>query len=94
MITAIVSIIVRSDRIPEVARAVAAVEGVQTVYSVTGDVDLIAIVTVRRHDELARVIAGSIGKVEGVVDTTTNIAFESYSSQDLGEGFSLGEPED
>ncbi|MGP9693695.1 Lrp/AsnC family transcriptional regulator [Brachybacterium sp. AOP25-B2-12] len=94
MITAIVSIIVRSDSIPEVARAVAGLDGVQTVYSVTGDVDLVAIVTVRRHDELARVIADAIGKVDGVLDTSTNIAFETYSAQDLGEGFSLGEPED
>lgn len=93
MITAIVSIIVRSDSIPEVARAIAALDGVQTVYSVTGDVDLVAIVTVRRHDELARVIADAIGKVDGVLDTSTNIAFETYAAQDLGEGFSLGEPE-
>lgn len=91
MITAIVSIIVETDRIPEVAQEIADVPGVQTVYSVTGDVDLVAIVAVRRHEEFAGVIADRIGKIAGVVDTTTNISFATYSSRDLGEGFSLGE---
>ncbi|SLM89389.1 Lrp/AsnC family transcriptional regulator [Brachybacterium nesterenkovii] len=91
MITALASIIVDSSRIPEVAQEIADIPGVETVYSVTGDVDLVAIVTVRRHEEFAGVIADRIGKVEGVLDTTTNIAFAAYSARDLGEGFSLGE---
>ncbi|GAB2544774.1 Lrp/AsnC family transcriptional regulator [Brachybacterium huguangmaarense] len=91
MITAIVSITVQPDRIPEVAQAIADLDGVRRVYSVTGDVDLIAVVSVRRHEDLAEVIADRIGKVEGILDTATNIAFAEYASRDLGEGFSLGE---
>jgi len=91
VITAIVSILVDSSRIPEVAQQIADVDGAQRVYSVTGDVDLIAVVAVRRHEDLAAIIADHIGKVDGVLDTTTNIAFAEYSSQDLAEGFSLGE---
>ena len=47
MITAIVMIQAATDAIPEVAEAVAELEGVSEVYSVAGDVDLIAVVRVR-----------------------------------------------
>ncbi|MFC0675974.1 Lrp/AsnC family transcriptional regulator [Brachybacterium hainanense] len=90
MITAIVSIIVDGHRIPEVAEQIADLPAVDQVYSVTGDVDLIAVVRVREHEELAEVIADRIGKVEGVRDTTTNIAFKTYSRRDLDAAFDLG----
>ena len=57
MISAIVLINAEVDRIPEVAQEVAEIDGVTEVYSVTGNVDLIAMVRVREHDHLADVIA-------------------------------------
>lgn len=90
MITAIVSITVDSARIPEVAQQVVDREGVHQVYSVTGDADLIAIVHVRNHEDLADVIAGGINKVAGVRDTRTNIAFKTYSAADIDTAFDLG----
>lgn len=90
MITAIVSIIVEPHRIPEVAQQIVDIEGVEQVYSVTGDVDLIAVVRVRRHEDLAEVIADRMSKVDGVTDTRTNIAFRAYSKQDLDVAFDLG----
>ena len=69
MITAIVLVRAEVDRVPEVAEALAALTGVSEVYSVTGAVDLIAMVRVRQHDELADVIADRLGKVEGVIGT-------------------------
>lgn len=90
MITAIVSIVTDSARIPEVAQEIAELDGVDTVYSVTGQVDLVAIVRVRRHEDLADVIADRVSKVEGVLDTSTNIAFRTYSASDLGAAFDLG----
>ena len=77
-------------RIPEVAEAVAAIEGVSEVYSVTGDIDLVAIVRVREHDELADVIPGRINTVDGILATQTHIAFRTYSRHDLEAAFSLG----
>ncbi|MEE1651320.1 Lrp/AsnC ligand binding domain-containing protein [Brachybacterium sp. J144] len=90
MITAIVSILVESARIPEVAETIVDLDGVDHVYSVTGDVDLIVVVRVREHEELADVIADRISKVDGVLDTTTNIAFKTYSGRDLDAAFDLG----
>ena len=90
MITAIVLIDCATDSIPEVAENLANLEGVSEVYSVAGHVDLIAIVRVRHFDDIAGVIAGSISKVEGVVNTETHIAFRAYSRHDLESMFSLG----
>jgi DNA-binding Lrp family transcriptional regulator len=90
VITAIVMIRAATDSIPEVAQAIADLEGVSEVYSVAGDVDLIAVVRVREFDQVAEVIAGRINKVAGVVDTDTHIAFRAYSRHDLEAAFSIG----
>ena len=90
MITAIVMVTVETDQIPEVAQAIADIDGVSEVYSVAGHVDLIAIVRVREFDQVADVIAGRIDKVEGVLDTETNIAFRAYSRHDLEQAFAIG----
>ena len=90
MITAIVLISAATERIPEVAEALADLDGVSEVYSVAGDIDLVAIVRVREHDELASVIADRLNKVPGVLDTSTHIAFRSYSRHDLEAAFALG----
>ncbi len=90
MITAIVLVNVAADLIPEAAQAIAELDGVSEVYSVAGEVDLVAMVRVRRHDELADVIAGRLSKVEGVLSTETLIAFRAYSRHDLEAAFSLG----
>jgi DNA-binding Lrp family transcriptional regulator len=90
VITAIVLIQAEGSRIPEVAEALAELDGVSEVYSVTGGVDLIAVVRVRRHEELADVIADRIGKVSGVRHSDTHIAFRTYSQHDLEAAFALG----
>ncbi|MDP9093647.1 MAG: Lrp/AsnC ligand binding domain-containing protein [Actinomycetota bacterium] len=90
MITAIVMVSVESNQIPELAQAIADLEGVSEVYSVAGDVDLIAIVRVREFVQIAEVIAGRLSKVPGVLHTDTHIAFRAYSRHDLEGAFSIG----
>ncbi|HEY3714982.1 MAG TPA: Lrp/AsnC ligand binding domain-containing protein [Jatrophihabitantaceae bacterium] len=90
MITAIVMVAVEADKIPEVAQQIADLDGVSEVYSVAGDVDLIAVVRVREFDQVAEVIAGRLSKVDGVVHTDTHIAFRAYSQHDLDAAFSIG----
>ncbi|MDR2347283.1 MAG: Lrp/AsnC ligand binding domain-containing protein, partial [Bifidobacteriaceae bacterium] len=75
---------------PEAAQAIANVPGISQVYSVTGDVDLIAIAQVRRHEDLAQVIADRVSKTPGVVSTRTFIAFQTYSTVDLEEAYDIG----
>jgi DNA-binding Lrp family transcriptional regulator len=89
MITAIVMVSVEADQIPEVAQQLADLDGVSEVYSVAGDVDLIAVVRVREFDQVAEVIAGRLSKVDGVLHTDTHIAFRAYSRHDLDAAFSV-----
>ncbi|MDD7968169.1 Lrp/AsnC family transcriptional regulator [Actinomycetospora lemnae] len=90
MITAFVLVHADADRIPETAQAIADLPGVAEVYSCAGDVDLVAVVRVPEHEQLADAIAGGLSKVDGVQSTTTHIAFRSYSSQDEASAFSVG----
>lgn len=90
MTTAIVSIDVDSDKIPEAAEKIVEIPGVTEVYSVTGDWDLVVLVRVRNHDELAEIIPNLISKVDGVVRTQTQLAFRTYSQNDLESAFSIG----
>jgi DNA-binding Lrp family transcriptional regulator len=90
VITAIVLIGADVAAIPEVAERIAEIHEVTEVYSVTGDVDLIAMVRVREHERLADVIADRINKVPGVLTTETHIAFRTYTRHDLEAAFALG----
>ena len=78
------------DGIAAAAEAIADVDGVSEVYSVAGEFDLVAIVRVPAHDDLAKVIPGGIARVEGVARTESLIAFQVYSKHDLERMFSIG----
>jgi len=93
VITAIVLIDCATDSIPEVAQALAELDGVSEVYSVAGNSDLIAIVRVRQFEQVAEVIAGRISKTPGVLNTDTHLAFRAYSRHDLEDVFAIGFPE-
>lgn len=90
VITAIVFVHADVARIPEVAEEIAELDGVSEVYSVTGDIDLVALIRVRRHDEIAAVVADRLNKIDGVVNTETHIAFRAFSKHDLEAVFSIG----
>jgi DNA-binding Lrp family transcriptional regulator len=90
MVTAIVFVQAEVARISEVAEAIAALTGVSEVYSVTGAIDLIAIIRVAHHEQVAAVVADALNKVPGVLGTETHIAFRAYSAHDLEAAFSLG----
>lgn len=90
MLTAIVLVHTDADRIPEVAQHIADLQGVAEVYSCAGDVDLIAVLRVRDHAQIADIVTEHISKVVGVQRTATHIAFRSYSSLDTESGFEVG----
>jgi DNA-binding Lrp family transcriptional regulator len=76
--------------IPETAQAIADIPEVTEVYSVAGDYDLVVMVRVRNHDDLATVVSEKIAKVAGIERTQTLVAFKVYSRHDLESLFSLG----
>jgi DNA-binding Lrp family transcriptional regulator len=90
MVNAFVLLKVEPARIAALASALTEIDGVAEVYSVAGDVDLIAIVRVRHHEELAEVVTGRMAGLDGIVETRTMIAYQAFSQHDLDAMFSLG----
>lgn len=90
MITAFVLIQVDADTITEAAQTIADIPGVVEVYSCAGDVDLIAMIRVAAHEDIADLVPGKISRVAGVLNTATHIAFRSYSSADTDATFTAG----
>lgn len=89
MITAVVLISADRKAIPTLGEALAAVEGVSEVYSVTGQFDFIAMVRAREHEELADIVTRRVGQVPGVLRTDTHVAFKMYSRHDLESLFAI-----
>lgn len=90
MITTVVLAVCDIQQIPETAQQIADVADVTEVYSVAGDYDLVIMVRVRNHDDLARVVSEQIAKTPGVIRTQTLVAFKVYSRHDVEAMFSLG----
>ncbi len=90
MVTALCFIQAAPESINDAGQAIAAIDGVRAAYSVTGEIDLIALISVVDHEGVARVVTDGISKVPGVLTTQTHIAFRTYSTEDLDAGFSVG----
>ena len=90
MITALCFIKVSPESINSAGEQIARIPGVRAAYSVTGQIDLVALIEVPGHDDVARVVTDGIGAVSGVQSTETHIAFRTYSREDLEAGFSIG----
>ena len=90
MINTVVLAICDVHRIPEVAQAIADLPEVSEVYSVAGDYDLVIMVRVRQHEDLATVVTEGILRVPGVERTQTLVAFKVFSRHDVESLFSLG----
>ena len=90
MIHAFVLVDAEPSRIAPLAEELADVEGVAEVYSVAGEADLVAIVRVRHHEDLADVVTRRIAALDGIVHTRTLIAFQAFSRHDLEALWDLG----
>ena len=92
MITALVLIEADRDVMSQLGGTLADVDGVAEAYSVTGEWDFACVVRVPRHEQLADVISGTIGRLSGVTRTQTLVAFEAFSRHDLEALFDVGNP--
>ena len=90
MITAIVLISADKAAIGDLGEKLAAVEGVSEVYSVTGEIDFVAVIRARKHEELADIVTKGIIQLPGVAKTHTHVAFKAYSRHDLESIFAIG----
>ena len=90
MITTVVLATCDIHKIPETAQAIADIDEVSEVYSVAGDFDLVVMIRVKEHEDLARVVSEQIARIEGVTRTQTLVAFKVFSRHDVESLFSLG----
>ncbi len=90
MIHAFVLIDAEPGRIADLVQELADVDGVAEVYSVAGEADIVAVVRVRRHEDLADVVTRRIDAHDGIINTRTLIAFQAFSRRDLEALWDLG----
>ena len=91
MVAAVVLIRAQRDHIPTAAQALADIDGVAEVYSVSGEWDLIAIVRVPEWEQIATVVTENLAKVSGIERTQTLISFRVYSKRDIESAFDMFE---
>lgn len=91
MTTAVVLIEAERGSLTTLGSALADIDGVAEAYSVTGEWDFVAILRVHRHEQLAELVPGQLGTLDGVIRTQTMVAFEAFSRHDLDALFSVGE---
>jgi DNA-binding Lrp family transcriptional regulator len=90
VLSAFVLIDAEPARVADLASELADVDGVAEVYSVAGECDIVAIIRVRQHDDLADVVTRRIAALDGIVATRTMVAFKAYSERDLASLWDLG----
>ena len=90
VITTIVLIKADPKRIPEAAMKLAGIDGVQEVYSVSGEWDLVAIVKVAEYEQIAQVVTERFPEVAAIQRTQTLTAFRAYSKKDLEQAWDIG----
>jgi DNA-binding Lrp family transcriptional regulator len=90
VITTIVLVQADPKGIAACATALAGIDGVAEVYSVSGAWDLVAILRVPDLDRIAAVVTEEFPKVPGIVRTQTLTAFRAYSKNDLEQAWDIG----
>jgi len=87
---AIVLIEAERSQMEQLGGALADVDGVAEVYSVTGEWDFVAMLRVRDPQAVADVVTHRFATVAGIRRTQTMVAFEVFSRHDLEALFSIG----
>ena len=90
MTHAVVLIEAEREHMATLGGDLADVDGVAEAYSVTGEWDFVAILRVRRNEDLAELVTGRLAKIKGIKRTHTMVAFGVYSRHDLEAMFDVG----
>jgi DNA-binding Lrp family transcriptional regulator len=91
MVAGVVLIRAQREHSPTAARAVAEIDGIAEVYSVSGDWDLVAIIRVPEWERIAEVVTEQLAKVDGLERTMTLVAFRVFSKKDMAGAFDIFE---
>lgn len=83
MITAIVTANCEVGKVHSVSEALAELEGVAEVYSVSGEFDVLAIIKVKEYEAMATLVTKEIAGIDGILLTNTHMAFRAYSKHNM-----------
>lgn len=89
MVTFIILLNVKSNKITAIAEELASIPEISEVYSVTGSYDLVAIVRTKTNDDVAELVTNRMGTIKGIKKTDTMLAFKAFSQHDLEAMFSI-----
>jgi DNA-binding Lrp family transcriptional regulator len=89
MVTFIILLNVKSNKITAIAEELASIPEISEVYSVTGIYDLVAIVRTKTNDDVAELVTNRMGTIKGIKKTDTMLAFKAFSQHDLEAMFSI-----
>jgi len=89
MVTSIILLKVKRNKVNDVAVQIADIKGVSEVYSVTGKYDLVVMIRVKSNDDLSDLVTTELAKVKGIQKTDTMLSFKAYSKHDLDAMFSV-----
>ena len=90
MFTAFVMIQAERRQTQEVARRLAEIPGVEEVYSITGEWDIIAVLRLKDYGDLAEIVTGKMVGIPGILRTNTHLAFRAFPQSLLERSFSVG----
>lgn len=88
MVSAIVLILCDKGTINTTAEALSQIPGITEVHTVSGRVDLVAVIRVSNNEHLAEIITDKMLNVPGVSHTETLISFRAFSRYNLESLFS------
>ena len=89
MVTFIILLNVKSNKVTEIAEELAGMPEISEVYSVTGNYDLVAIVRTKTNDDVADLVTSRMAVIDGIEKTDTMLAFKAFSQHDLEAMFSI-----
>ncbi|MBA3534614.1 MAG: Lrp/AsnC ligand binding domain-containing protein [Ardenticatenales bacterium] len=90
MVSAVVLMNVERGAVNQVAEHLIDLEGVQEVFSVAGQFDLVALLRVPDNQAMAHLVTENILAIPRIARTETLLAFRTYSRQDMEAMFSIG----
>ncbi len=76
---ALVSIFVESSRVDDVMRALSTLENVEDTYEVTGEFDIVSVVSARDIHEFRDILKNRILRIDGVKSTVTSIVLNPHN---------------
>jgi len=75
---AFVMLKVDGKKLPEIIRKISSIKEVLALYAITGDFDLLVVLSTPDYDAIGKIIIEEILQIDGIKESRTNMAFKIY----------------